>query len=88
MTEWGAVGVITALVGLFVTVVRPLLTLNTSIVRLTERMEHLSAELNGMTARNTDNHRRIWERMDGQAEQLNRHEKRIEHLETERSMHT
>ena len=81
MTEWGVVGVVAALIGLLAAVVKPLLTLNSSIVRLTERMEHLSAELNGMTARNTENHRRIWERVEEQAELLSEHEKRIEHLE-------
>lgn len=88
MTEWGVMGVITALVGLFITVVRPLLTLNSSIVRLTERMEHLSAELNELTVRNTEKHKRIWDRVDEQAELLADHEKRIDHLENERSMQT
>ena len=83
MTEWGVVGVVIALVGLFVTVVKPLLTLNTSIVRLTERMEHISTELNELTARNTDNHRRIWDRVEGHTEKLTEHEKRIDHLENE-----
>jgi len=86
LTEWGVVSVIAALIGLFVTVVKPLLTLNASIVRLTERMEHVSTELNELTARNTENHRRIWVRVDEQAERLAEHEKRIDHLETERSV--
>ena len=83
MTEWGVVGVVTALVGLFVTVVKPLLTLNTSIVRLTERMEHLSTELSELTVRNTEKHKRIWDRVDEQAELLADHEKRIDQLESE-----
>ena len=83
MTEWGVVGVIAALVGLFVTVVKPLLTLNTSIVRLTERMECLSVELSELTIRNTEKHKRIWDRVGEQAELLADHEKRIDHLENE-----
>ena len=83
LTEWGVVGVVTALVGLFVTVVKPLLTLNTSIVRLTERMEHLSTELSELTVRNTEKHKRIWSRVDEQAELLADHEKRIDQLESE-----
>lgn len=81
MTEWGVVGVIIALVGLVMTVVKPLLTLNTSIVKLTARMESVSRGLDELNDRNTENHKRIWDRMDEHRDTLNDHERRIDHLE-------
>ena len=81
MTEWGVVGVIIALVGFGVTVLKPILTLNTSIVKLTERMEHVSHELNQLTDQNTENHKRIWQRIDEHGEMLNDHEQRLDHFE-------
>ena len=81
MTEWGVVGVIIALVGLFVTIVKPLLTLNTSMVKLTEEMKHVNKGLNDLNDKNTENHKRIWDRIDDHGEQLLDHERRIDHLE-------
>ena len=84
MTEWGVFGVIVALVGLLVTVVKALLTLNTSIVQLTARLTHLSEGLAELTTRNTENHKRIWDRVDEHRDMLADHEKRIDHLESGR----
>ena len=81
MTEWGVVTVIIALVGLFVTIIKPLLTLNTSMVRLTEEMKHVNRGLTDLNDKNTENHKRIWDRMDEQSDTLKDHEKRIDHLE-------
>lgn len=81
MTEWGVVGVIIALAGLGVTIIKPILTLNTSIVKLTERMEHVTGELNQLTDQNTENHRRIWLRIDEHEELLTDHERRLDHFE-------
>lgn len=81
MTEWGVVGVIIALVGLGATILKPMLTLNSSIVRLTERMEHVSSELNELNEKNNQNHKRIWDRIDEHGDSLKDHERRIDHLE-------
>ena len=89
MTEWGVVGVIIALLGLFMTVIKPLLTLNTSIVRLTDQMEHVSADLNKLTDENSRNHKHIHERIDkhaktltDHAETLTEHERRLNEIDT------
>lgn len=81
MTEWGVVGVLVTISGLFITVVKPLLTLNTSMVKLTEEMKHVNQGLNDLNDKNTENHKRIWDRMDDHRDILNDHEKRIDHLE-------
>lgn len=81
MNEWGVVGVIIALVGLGATVLKPIITLNTSIVKLTERMERVSGDLNEINRQNTENHKRIWDRIDEHGDKLLDHEERIDHLE-------
>ena len=86
MTEWGVVGVIVALVGLLVTVVKPILNLNTSMVRLTEEMKHINRGLGDLNDRNTENHKRIWDRVDEHGDTLKDHEKRIQHLELENEL--
>ena len=41
MTEWGVVAVIIALVGLFITVGKPIINLNSNIVALNQKVEQL-----------------------------------------------
>ena len=45
MTEWGVVGVLAALAGLAVTLVTPMLKLNTTMTRLVVLVEELSDKL-------------------------------------------
>lgn len=88
MNEWGVVGVIIALVGLGAAVLKPMLTLNSSIVRLTERLGYVSNELSELNRQNNDNHKRIWDRIDEHGELLTDHERRIDHFENlEREKH-
>lgn len=63
MTEWTVVGVLIALCGLLATVVKPMLTLNTAITRLTARLDALSGELQELTDHNRQSHDRLWERV-------------------------
>ena len=85
MTEWGVVGVIIAVVGLFFTVGKPVITLNTSITKLTVTVDRLQkdyddlkkqahSEVNDLAVKNSDSHRRIHEKLDD-------HEQRITDLE-------
>lgn len=83
MTEWGVVGVLIAVIGLFVTVGKPLLALNKSIVQLEEGMKSVNRGLDGLNEKNTQDHRRIWDKVDKQGATLEDHEKRIQHLEFE-----
>ena len=68
--EWTVVTVIIALVGLFMTVGKPIVTLNSSITRLQDAIDELREDIKVLTGR-TDN----------QEEKLQDHETRISILE-------
>lgn len=85
MSEWGVVGVLIAVVGLFFTVGKPVITLNTSITKLTVTVDRLQkdyddlkkqahSEVNDLAVKNSDSHRRIHDKLDD-------HEQRITDLE-------
>lgn len=70
MMEWTVVTVIIALVGLFMTVGKPIITLNGSITHLQDAIDELREDIKVLTNR-TDN----------QEERLQDHETRISILE-------
>lgn len=82
MNEWGVVGVLIALAGFGVTVVKPLLALNTSIVKLTTRLDQVMERLEAVSERNTRSHDRLWKKNEEQDAALDDHEHRIIVLET------
>lgn len=88
MNEWMVVGVIVTLVGLFLTIGRPILELNKSMVTYGIEIRHNSQEVSSLKdeikaqredARNS--HQRLWDHNDKQDEKLNDHEQRIGLLE-------
>lgn len=86
--EWTVVTVIIALVGLFLTVGKPILNLNNNIVKLNmsldalrERTERHEKDLVEQKAHSHEAHQRLWEHNDQQDEKLNDHEARIGILE-------
>lgn len=68
--EWTVVTVIIALVGLFMTVGKPIITLNSSITRLQDAIVELREDIKVLTGRT-----------DSQEEKLQDHETRISILE-------
>lgn len=52
MTEWGVFGVITALAAFGVSIVTPIIKLNTSIVRLIDRLNRLDEGVDELTEKN------------------------------------
>ena len=68
--EWMVVTVIIALVGLFMTVGKPIITLNTAITHLQDSIEELRGDIKVLTGRT-----------DKQEERLQDHETRISILE-------
>ena len=68
--EWTIVTVIIALVGLFMTIGKPVINLNSSITRLQDAIDELREDIKVLTSR-TDN----------QEERLQNHETRISILE-------
>ena len=83
MTEWGVVGVIIALVGFGITVIKPIINLNTTIVKLTQIVETLGADVAELTSRNSKSHDRIFETLGRHETKLNDHETRLTVLEKE-----
>lgn len=81
MNEWQVIGVIVVLVGLGVSVITPIIKLNTTITKLTTVVERLSGDVTDLTARNSKTHDRIFSQLDKHADTLNDHEKRITILE-------
>ena len=70
MMEWTVVTVIIALVGLFMTVGKPIITLNGSITHLQDAIDELREDIKVLTGRT-----------DSQEEKLQDHETRISILE-------
>jgi len=81
MTEWSVVGVIIALCGLVATLVRPMLSLNGSITKLSVLAERLGEDLGALAAKNSENHAKLWDKNESQDRQIEDHECRITALE-------
>lgn len=81
MNEWTVVGVIITLVGLFFTVGKPIINLNTNITTLTVTVALLEKRFATSETKNSDSHARIWEHNEEQDKTLNDHEQRIGILE-------
>lgn len=84
MTEWTVVGVIVTLVGLIVAIVKPLLTLNGSIVRLTEEVGNILSGLEAFKKRYVENLTELKTADKKMQEKLDNHEVRIVKLEEHR----
>lgn len=82
MNEWTVVTVIIALVGLVAAVVKPVISLNSSITRLTAAVSSLETDIEGFAAKNNDAHVRLWKKNTTQDEKLHNHETRLQIMET------
>lgn len=81
MNEWTVVTVVIALVGLFMTVGAPIIKQTRTMTKLDATMEQLSEKLMSLESKNTDAHRRIWNKNEEQDNRLQDHEIRIVKLE-------
>ena len=81
MTEWNVVLILGTLVSLGVALVKPIVSLNTSITKLTMAVDRLQMDLSEQTAHNAESHRRIWDHNETQDDRLEDHEHRIVQLE-------
>lgn len=84
MTEWTVVGVMVTLVGLIVAIVKPLLTLNGSIVKLTEEVGNILSGLEAFKKRYVENLTELKTADKKMQEKLDNHEVRIVKLEEHR----
>lgn len=81
MSEWGVFGVIVAIVGLFFTVGKPIITLNTNITVLNESIKNIKLQSEKHEQDNTESHRRLWKKNDEQDKQLAEHAMRLHDLD-------
>lgn len=81
MSEWGVFGVIVGIVGLFFTVGKPIITLNTNITVLNESIKNIKLQSEKNEHDNTESHRRLWNKNEEQDRQLLEHEMRLHDLD-------
>lgn len=81
MDEWGMVLALVVLVSLIATIVKPMISLTKSITELTSAMKDMKADIEGMTVKNTESHRRLWVKNEEQDDRLDDHEIRIRLVE-------
>ncbi|MGI5986119.1 MAG: hypothetical protein GXY01_02770 [Clostridiales bacterium] len=77
MSEWTVVTVVATLVGLCASVIRPLMSLNGTITRLTAIVKVLENNISGLTAKNSEAHGKLWEKVEEHDDVLNCHETRL-----------
>ncbi len=88
MTEYQVIGVIVTLVGLGVSIITPIIKLNTNIVRLTDAVDNLNQAHSKMEEDNAAAHKHLHERINHRKreneeldDRVSDHENRISILE-------
>ena len=81
MTDWAALSVIAALAGVAISLVTPILKLNTVITKLSATVEGLARNLETLTGDNSRSHARLHGRIDEVEDAAERHEVRLSVLE-------
>jgi hypothetical protein len=81
MSEWTVVTVIAALVGLFFTVGKPIINLNTSITILNEGIKNLSKRQDRFERDSCKEHGDLWEHEEEQDKMLAEHSMRLHDLD-------
>lgn len=79
--EWTVVTVIIAIVGLFFTIGKPILTLNTNITILNEGIKSLNKRQDKFEQDSSKEHDEIWEHENEQDDRLTAHELRLHDLD-------
>lgn len=81
MAEWTVVTTIIAIVGLFLTIGKPIINLNTNITVLNESIKNLKAQSDNNERNNTEAHRRLWQHASEQDKTISEHEMRLHDLD-------
>ncbi len=85
MSEWTVVTVVVTLVGLGAAILRPLISLNSAITRLTQIVQTLEKSMTSLSEKNSESHERLWKRVGEHDDRLNEHEKRLSIAELARA---
>ncbi len=83
MSEWTVVSVIVVLAGLLLSLLKPLISLNSTLTRLTDTVEKLEHELAESAEKNREAHTRLWDKAAAQDEMLQAHTLQLARLERE-----
>ena len=81
MNEWTVVTVIVALVGLFFTIGKPIINLNTNITILNENVKQQNERLNKFEQDSGKEHAELWEHEDEQDRIIAEHNMRLHDLD-------
>ena len=84
MNEWSVVTVLISLFGFGTAIIKPILSLNTAIVKLTEAVKELQKDMSNFVNDNHTSHIRIHERIDECEDIAKGHELRIAKLEADK----
>ena len=80
-TYWAVVVAASAIIGLFISVGKPIITLNNTLTKLQMTLDELERKFNESQVTNTESHKRILDKNDEQDKELANHEARISNLE-------
>ena len=83
MTEWNSVLVLAELIGLFLLVGKPILTLNKTIVEVNTELRNMKDKVKTLETNEHDERNELWAHNSAQDKQLADHETRIRVLEKE-----
>lgn len=84
MTEWDVVVVIGGILSILAIVLPPVIKLNTTITKLNTIIEQVVADMRATKDKNTETHKRLWEKNEEQDDRIENHEIRINNLENRR----
>lgn len=79
--EWTVVTVLIAIVGLVAVLVKPMLSLDTTMTKLVVAVDVLNDKMKDFTDRNSESHERLFKKQEEQENRLDDHEGRISNLE-------
>lgn len=84
MTEWDVVLVIGGILSILAVIIPPIIKLNTTITKLNTIVEQVSLDFRATKEKNTDTHKRLWDKNEEQDNRIENHEIRINNLENRR----
>ena len=82
MNEWTVVTVLIAVIGLIATIVRPVISLNTTITRLDESVAGLKQKIDSLTVNYDQYYLKLSTAITQQNQQMLSHEVRIQNMES------
>lgn len=83
MTEWNIVLVLAELIGLFLLLGKPILTLNKTITEFNTELKNMGQRVSKLEDSKSEAHNKLWEHNDQQDKRIADHETRIRVLEKE-----